>query len=186
MKRLPTLLFCVLAYAAATPLQAQDLSFRVGAGAAFPLGAATQSRHVGPAFTVSAETRMGRHWRLRLDGDVATLTGRATPAGTPYPGLRSLRATGATLSGVRRMGGGDHGAYVLVGLGAYRLGTVGSGRAPRGTTAALQTGMGLEGAGWGRLVPFGEARVVAHATDFGASDFRPLLHLPVTAGFRVR
>ena len=178
---------CALALAAgAAPLPAQELSYRAGAGIAFPLGAVSERRQAGPSAAVSVQAPMGGLWSLRLEGDVSMLRGRAALPDRPHSATSPLWAMGATMSGVRRVGGGDHGPYLLVGLGGYRLRIENESPSPYGITGALQAGLGVEGGGRGGLIPFAEARTVVHATDYGASDFRLTMHLPVVVGVRLR
>lgn len=185
--RAPLLLAAFAALASTVPLQAQDISFRVAAGAAIPAGGAAERRDLGPSAMISVEPGLTRLWSLRLDGEWSQLTGAPAPAGQEhFSNYQDLRAIGASLNGILRFSDDQLAPYLLVGIGAYRLQRVDAPASPYGTTGALQAGLGIDGNLWGRVDPFIEARAMVHATDYGSDEFSPTVYWPILIGLRIR
>ncbi len=171
----------------AAPLEAQDFSFGIAAGAAIPVGSTRERRDAGPAAMLSVETRLSNLWSLRFDGEWSSLRGPTAPDGEEHSSnYQDLRALGASLSATRRLSHDSLAPYWLAGIGAYRLQRVGAPESPYGTTGAVQVGIGLDSNPWGRVNPFVEARAQIHLTDYGAEEFSPTIYWPVVIGIRFR
>ena len=187
ISRATLLLAAFAALAGTAPLQAQDISFRVAAGAAVPAGGAGERRDAGPSAMLSAETRLNRLWGLRLDGEWSLLSGPPAPPGQEnFSNYQDLRTIGASLNGIFWFSDGRLAPYWLVGIGAHRLQRVDAPASPYGTTGALQAGFGIDGNLWGRVDPFIEARAMVHVTDYGSDEFSPTVYWPVLIGLRIR
>jgi hypothetical protein len=168
------------------PLQAQEISFRVAAGAAVPVASAGERRDAGPAALISIENRFGPRWSLRLDGEWSRLGGTPAPVGQEHlSNYQDLRTVGASLNGVRSFSDGRFAPYLLAGLGAYRLQRVDAPASPYGTTAALQAGVGIDGNLRGRIGVFAETRAMLHLTDYGSDEATPTVYLPILIGLRI-
>ena len=187
ISRATLLLAAFAALAGAASLQAQDLSFRAAAGTAIPVGGTGERRDTGPAAMLSIETRLGRLWSLRFDGEWSLLNGPTAPAGQEdYSNDQDLRTIGASLNGMLRFSEDQLAPYLLAGVGAYRLQRADAPASPYGTTGALQAGFGIDGNLWGRVDPFVEARAMVHVTDYGSDEFSPTVYWPVLIGLRIR
>lgn len=162
-------------FAVAVPLRAQELDLRFGAGVAVPVAEAGDRFEAGPTAMLSLETHLNRALMLRLDLEGSRLPGS----------FRDLRTIGLAVNGVRRFSGDVYAAYLLAGIGAYRLQRIGDRPSVYGTTVGLQAGLGIDAELWERIAPFAEVRTVLHLTDYGASDFRPTRFWPVLVGVKV-
>jgi hypothetical protein len=169
----------------AVPSHAQSVAFRAGVGAAVPVGETADRRSAGPAAVVSVESRLDSRWGVRVDGEWSVLRA-ATPAGPEHGSRGGIRTVGVSLNGTLKLPAGDYAPYLLAGIGAYRLQDRNQRRSPYGTTGAVQAGLGIEGPAWGRISPWGEARALVHATDYGSADWSPTVYLPLALGLRVR
>ena len=175
------------ASACIAPLQAQGITFRAAAGAAFPLGGAEELRDPGPSVTLSIEKRLSSLWSLRLDGEWSELEGVPAPEGQEhFKEYQPLRITGGSLNGVLRISSYPITPYLLAGIGAYRLQRVEAPRSPYGITGAVQAGVGVDGNLWERVNPIIEARAMVHLTDYGSDEFTPTIYAPVLIGLRIR
>jgi hypothetical protein len=172
---------------AAKPVRAQSLSVRAGAGVAVPVGSAGEHRDAGPAAMLSVESRLGRLWSVRLDGEWSLLKGPAAPAGfEDYKSYNDLRTVGASLNASLRLSENAFAPYLLAGVGLYRLQRVGAPRTSYGNSGALQAGFGVDAKLSHRLDAFAEARAQLHINDYGAAEFEPTRIWPVILGVRIR
>lgn len=171
-----------------TSLFAQDLSYRVAAGAAMPSGTAGESRNLGPATTLSVALALSPYFSVRFDTEFSLLDGLPVPPGQPSNfDYGDMRTFGASLNGIVRLFEDRYSTYVLGGIGAYRLQHLGGRPNPYGTTVAVQFGIGVDTNLWDRFNPFIEARAQAHVTDYGAEEFSTFTTIwPVMVGVRIR
>lgn len=159
------------------PASGQGLEIRVGAGAAVPVWGAGERYFPGPAAAVFLDWRLSSAFSLRLDAEYNWM---ATRRG-PY----DMHTYGFAFNGVLRLPGSRLTPYVLAGLGAYHLQTIGGDPHPDITTA-LQGGAGVEATLWDRIKPFFEVRGTAHITPYAAGGLvGPTVFVPVLIGFRL-
>ena len=159
----------------------------MAAGAAVPVGDASDLRDTGPSAALSLETQLSTRLLLRLDGEWTRLQGPSAPPGQErFSTYQDLRAVGASMNVLFRLIERKASPYVLAGGGAYQLQRIDAPRSPYGTTAALQAGFGMDGKIWERLNPFVEARAVVHLTDYGSHDFSLTTYWPLMLGLRLQ
>jgi hypothetical protein len=178
------LLVIALAVAVGSASLDAQVLVRAAAGAAVPVGGAGERRDLGPAATLSVESRL-TNWTLRMDAEWSLLRGPAAPAGQEhFSNDQDLRTLGISLNGIMRLSEDRLAPYLLIGAGAYRLQQVDASASPYGTTGALQAGIGLDSDLWSRINPFVEARAQVHVTDYGGHEFGPTVFWPVVIGLR--
>lgn len=170
-----------------TPLPAQELLFKAGAGITVPVGEWSERRGAGLSTMVSVELRLSSMWALRLDAERSALRARPAPPGSETdPDYADLRSWGASLNGVLNFPEARVTPYILLGIGGYKLQVVDRARNPYGRTSAIQAGIGLNSNLWKRVNPFLEARGMLHLTDYASSEYSASAYLPILIGVRIR
>lgn len=171
---------------AATPLRAQDLSYRAGAGIAFPTG---DRRDAGPSAMAAVERPLSRSWSLRLDLEWSRFNGQtASPGGEHFANYQDMRIVGAALNGILNLSehDADIAPYLVAGFGGYWFQRADAPRNPSPLSGALQIGIGIDTHLWTRVNPFMEARSTMHLTEYGGANYTFVTYrFPVIVGIRI-